>query len=547
MRHPIKIMISLIGLIKSLIPIMVLAIVLGILGHMSAILIPSLGFYAITQVILNTESFSMNGLLIILVLASFLRGVFRYGEQMSNHFIAFKVLAQLRHQIMLKLKSLVFTKLESKHKGELISTITSDVELLEVFYAHTISPIAIAVGVGTLLMLFYHRFHSYVLVTALVSYGLVGVGIPMINQKQSMKQGYELRKKISKIHSVYLDLVQGIKDVIQYSYQLNAQQRIESITHESEKISYKLRKQESLNRNLTDSVIIFGFITMLMVLGYLSIHGSLSALESVIIFGVFVSSFGPFIALSQLSNNLHLTLASGQRILDLMNEQTTLMEVDHGSDFELGLIEFKNVSFKYDQEWVLNDVSFSLEPKKLIGLYGESGLGKSTVTKLLNRFYDPDLGTITINQHNLKDINTDSLRENIAYMSSHTDIIHETIMENIRLANINASDDEVIEAAKRAFIHELIMSLPDQYQTIISSSHTHLSEGEKQRISLARCFVSTAQFWILDEPTSNVDSLNEAWIIKSLKENADDKTILIISHRQSTLAQCDSLFTINTK
>lgn len=544
MHKPITIMVRLIGLISSLIPIMLLAIVLGWLGHLSAILIPTTGFYIIIYSIQNPTIQPFTVLLLLIIL-SVLRGVFRYGEQMSNHYIAFKVLAQLRHMLLKKMQSLAFVKLQGKHKGELISMLTSDVELLEVFYAHTISPIAIATLVGLTLTVVYMQVHYLIALIAIMSYIALAVGVPAIKATQSLRIGHQLRDKIAAIHSAYLDLIRGIRDINQYGVQNQAKTLISETTLQAESSLFALRNQEALNRILSDGVIVMAFLIMMLTLGVLVMQGHVAVEHAVVVFGIFVSSFGPFIALSQLSNNLHVTLACGQRVLDILDEQPQVKDIIDGTQFQIGDIEFDNVTFAYQNQLVLRNTSLVIKEGMVTGLLGPSGQGKSTIAKLICRFYEPQAGEVRIQGHNVNSITTTSLLHNIAYMSSKTDIVNATILDNIRIGRLDADFDAIVEASKQASLHEFVMQLPQQYDTLVHEGGDRLSEGEKQRIGLARCFLSQAPLWILDEPTSNIDSLNEAVILQAIHAQKKGKTILVIAHRQSTLSQCDALITLN--
>ena len=545
MRKPIQIMLSLIGLVKPLFGYMLLAITLGSLGHLCAILIPSLGFYGLLHIFLSPNTFDVTWFIVLIIGVSVLRGIFRYGEQMSNHYIAFKILAQIRHTLMVKLQALAPAKLDQKHKGNLISTLTTDVELLEVFYAHTLSPIAIGWIVGVILVIFFSFIHWGIALLAGFSYILMGWGVPRLKTIIALKVGFQLREKLASIQAYYLDHLRGIHDIIQYHGQADAQNQLKKRTEEVESSHRTLRQQEAFNRVMSDGLIVIALLIMLLLTGYLVINQNINSEPAVLAFGVFVSSFGPFMALSMLSNNLHMTLASGQRILDLLEEEPPVKDILVGHPFTMGDIVFHDVGFKYDQEEVLINHSMTLKKHIVTGLYGQSGQGKSTIAKLLQRFYLPDSGNITINGVDINTIKSQELRKNIAYLASRTEMFNTTILENIRLGRLNATKEEVIEASKKASMHEFIMSLPLDYNTLVHELGDRLSEGEKQRIGLARLFISHANVWILDEPTSNIDSLNEAIILKSLHNMKKDKTILIISHRQSTLSNTDELIKLS--
>ncbi len=251
------------------------------------------------------------------------------------------------------------------------------------------------------------------------------------------------------------------------------------------------------------------------------------------------------IALSNLSNNLLQTLASGERVLSLLDETPDLEDVVDSTDLSnVENITVENLSFAYEEEQILSNLNVTINKGEIIGIHGRSGSGKSTLLKLIMRFYDPQSGTISINQTALPQINTTSLREHIAYITQQTYIFNETIYENILMANRSASKEQVIEAAKQASLHEFIMSLPEGYDTKVTELGNNLSDGEKQRIGIARAFLHNAPIILLDEPTSNLDSLNEAIILQSLLKVKTDKLIVLVSHRASTMAICDKVIKI---
>lgn len=258
-----------------------------------------------------------------------------------------------------------------------------------------------------------------------------------------------------------------------------------------------------------------------------------------------MSSYGPVIALSNLSNNMLQTLASGERVLGLLAEEPALKEVVNGKKVEnIQQLEVENLHFSYGSEAILTQINLRLNKGQILGIHGRSGSGKSTLLKLIMRFYDPQSGEIRLNQTALSELDTANLRDNMAYITQQTYIFNESIYENIVLANRQATKQQVIEAAKNAGIHDFIMSLPAGYDTKITEMGNNLSDGEKQRIGIARAFLHNAPIILLDEPTSNLDSLNEAIILQSLLKVKAEKLIILVSHRASTMAICDQVIQI---
>lgn len=531
-RSGIQIMIQLIGLVKPLLHIMLFAIVLGTLGYLCAIFLTILAGFAILK---------SSHVFMIMIGIAIARGLLHYAEQYCNHYIAFKLLAIIRHEVFASLRKLCPAKLEGKDKGNLISIITTDIELLEVFYAHTISPIAIAFITSFIMVLFIGRYHIWAGVLACVSYILVGVIIPLWNGRLGAQKGMEFREDFGELNSFVLDSLRGLDETIQYNQgEIRKNQMIER----SKKLASKqemLSKLEGRQRSITNTVILLASFGMLFLM--IRLHANIDAI--LICTLAMMSSFGPVVALSNLSNNLNQTFASGERVLSILEEKPKVEEVVSSmnkvnSEF-LGA-QVKDVTFAYDDEIILENYSLSLQPNKIIGIHGPSGCGKSTLLKLLMRFWDVQKGSVEVNGENVKTINTSHLRDMESYVTQETHLFHDSIANNISLAKKDATRDEIIKAAKKASIHDFILGLPKGYDTEVGELGDTLSGGEKQRIGIARAFLHDSDFILLDEPTSNLDSLNEGIILKSLKESSDKKTIVLVSHRESTMNVVDVLY-----
>ncbi len=551
-RSALQIMLSLIGLVKPLLHIMLLAIVLGTLGYLCAIFLTILASQVILYGLQGTpitvqnawlSNLSVKTILTIMICIAVARGVLHYIEQYCNHFIAFKLLAIIRHKVFAALRKLCPAKLEGQDKGNLISIITTDIELLEVFYAHTISPIAIAFVTCLIVVLFIGQYHIVCGLFALVAYGIVGVLIPMWNGKRGSQKGMEFRENFGELNSFVLDSLRGLDETIQYE---QGKDRMKQMNARSQKLSTlqkSLSENEALQRSLTNLVILFASLGMLFLTICLYENDQIGFDGVLTCTVAMMGSFGPVVALSSLSNNLNQTLASGERVLSLLEETPMVEEVvgEFKDDLFTGA-ELKDVNFAYEDETILENLSLKLETGKITGIHGVSGSGKSTILKLLMRFWDVQKGSVLINDQNIKKFPTKQLRNMESYVTQETQLFHDSIANNIGLAKEDATREEIIEAAKKASIHDFIMTLPNGYDTEVGELGDTLSGGEKQRIGIARAFLHDSDLILLDEPTSNLDSLNEGIILKSLKESSQTKTVVLVSHRVSTMNVADVVF-----
>lgn len=575
-RSGIQVMAGLIGMIKPLLGYMFIAIFMGCVGNLMATFITILGGYGFLGVFGGYGGVNLPMVFVLLVAFAVLRGILRYAEQACNHFIAFKLLARIRHKVFAALRKLAPAKLDGSEKGNLISIITSDIELLEVFYAHTISPIVIAVITSVFMVCFLGNLHVAYGVLGLVFYVLVGAVIPLVNGKMGGMSGQQYRNSFGELNTCVLDNLYGLEEILEYQQQEVRLSSLQECTDELGEITGMLKKDENTQRVVTDGVILFAGVAMAILGANLVNAGSVKGADAIIAVLAMTSSFGPTAALSALSNNLHHTLASGNRVLDILEEVPVVEDVVNG--VELGVdkkraktdagdsgcdIICDKVSFSYqsdntitemdevvgrakasndaDELGVLKDFSATFDENKIHGILGKSGCGKSTLLKLLMRFYETDKGSISYGRDNVNDINTTSLRSNIAYVTQETFLFTDTIENNIRVAKEDAAREEIIEAAKKASIHDFIMSTPDGYDTKLAELGDSISGGEKQRIGIARAFLHDSKMIFLDEPTSNIDSLNEGMILRSLEQEKKDKTIILVSHRKSTMGIADEV------
>ena len=536
-----KVLLRMIKLVKPLTGCMILAVLFGTIGFLTAQFIPVLGGMIILNGTGEETALSLKMLIVLLLSFALLRAVFRFAEQRMNHYIAFTLLAIIRDKVFKALRKLCPAKLEGRDKGDLISLITSDVELLEVFYAHTISPICIAVITETIMCIFIGSYHPVLGLVALASYLLVGLVLPLVISKRSGTTGDDLRKQSGELSAHMLESIRGIDDTLQYSY---GKKRLKEIGEKTTALSAKqafLSKLTGTNMAIANLMILISDIVMLFVCILLYQNGQIGFDGFLIPLIALMSSFGPVIALSALGTTLQSTIASGSRVLAIIDEKPETEDITGKDEIAFSGADVKNLGFAYGNEEVLSGVSVTVPEKKIIGIVGKSGCGKSTLLKLLMRFWNVKQGQITLSERNIDDINTDNLRDIESYMTQETQLFKDTIANNVRIGKLDATDEEVIDACKKASIHDFIMTLPKGYETEVGELGSTLSGGERQRIGLARAFLHDAPFMLLDEPTSNLDSLNEAVILRSLDKEKGEKTIILVSHRQSTMRIADEI------
>ncbi len=532
-------------LVKPMWLMMLLAILLGVAGFLCAIFITILGGYALLSLLELYQGMTLSYLFALVLLLAICRGILRYGEQASNHYIAFRVLAWIRDLVFQQLRKLAPAKLEGKEKGNLISIITSDIEQLEVFYAHTISPVVIALITCTIMLVYFVQFHYVLALIAFVAYFCVGVILPYQTSKEGNKDGLQYRMMLGESNTYFLDSIKGLKEVKQYDIN-HRLTHIDAQNDAMAKLTMRLKKHEANAKARCDSTILtFSFI--MLVASLMLYHHNFIQVEAVILSTIaMTSSFGPVTALSNLANQLLHTFASGNRVLHLLEETAMVHEVNDmpSHTFTRGM-DVKQVVFGYEEEVILNELSLHIPKNQIYGIVGKSGSGKSTLLKLLMRFFDTQSGEICLGDHNIQSWNTNDLRQLESYVIQDTYLFEDTILNNIKIANLAASEQDVIKACQKANIHDFIMSLEKGYQTIIKQGHHQLSGGERQRIGIARAFLHNSEIILLDEPTSNLDSLNEAIILKVLQAESKEKTVVLVSHRQSTMGIADHIISMD--
>lgn len=542
-RSGLTVCMRLIGLVKPLAGFMVGAVTMGLAGHLCASFITILAGYALLSY-MGYNSLNVAVIFTCMVLFALIRAGLRYAEQGCNHFIAFKLLALIRDKVFGALRKLCPAKLEGKDRGNLISIITSDIELLEVFYAHTISPICIAFLFTIIMCLFIGSFHPVFGLIALCAYLVVGIVIPLIMSRLGGDDGMKFRGMSGELSSFVLESLRGLDEIIQFG---QGKRRVEEMNNRSDVLAAdekRMKNNSGRNTAVTNTVILIFDMIMLFTSAYLYRQGVVDFDGVILPVLALMSSFGPCVALAALGSTLQNTFAAGNRVLDILDESPLIEDVSGEKEIAFDGAMADNATFAYDGEDILKDFSVELPKNSVVGIVGKSGSGKSTFLKLLMRFWKLDRGQIRISGRDIEHINTDNLRDIESFVTQDTHLFHDSIRNNILIAKLDASQEELEAACKKASIHDFIMSLPDGYDTQVGELGDTLSGGERQRIGLARAFLHDAPLMLLDEPTSNLDSLNEAVILKALNDGRQDKTIVLVSHRESTMRIADKVYSV---
>ena len=538
-RSGLNVMARLIGLVRPMLGFMLLAIAMGLLGNLCATFITVFGGYAILNVLHPEWSMSLGWVFAAVLLFALVRGFLRYAEQSCNHFIAFKLLALIRDKVFGALRRLCPAKLEGKDKGDLISVITSDIELLEVFYAHTISPICIAFLFCLIMVLFIGRIHAALGVLALSAYAVVGIVIPLVTSKRSGDDGIQFRSSAGKLSAFVLDSLRGLPETVQYG---QGRKRLAEMDAQTDALS---QTEAHMKRTAGKNTAAVNTTILLFDLAMLFLSAKLAGFEGCLIASLaMMSSFGPVVSLAALGATLQNTFAAGNRVLDILDESPVAPDVTGKANVEFHGAAAENVSFSYGGEQILEDLSLTIPEGKVIGITGRSGSGKSTLLKLFMRFWPVTEGKVTVSGKSVDEINTENLRDMESFVTQQTHLFHDSIRKNLCIAKLDATEEEIIAACKKASVHDFIMGLPKGYDTEVGELGDTLSGGERQRLGLARAFLHNAPFLLLDEPTSNLDSLNEAVILKALQTECQEKTVILVSHRKSTMGIADTVYSV---
>lgn len=538
----LTIMRRLIGLVGPLWAVMAFAILEGIAGHLAAIAVPTVGLAAALSAAGFDFMPAYGTLFAVLAACAVARGVLHYLEQTANHYIAFKLLARIRHLVFAALRRLAPAKLAGRGRGDLISVITGDIELLEVFYAHTISPALIALAFCAIAIGFIGSFNAILGIYAAFAYAVVGIALPWLASRASGDDGLRFRTRSGELSGFVLDSLRGLDEILQYD---RGAERLDELRERTRALTVdeeRLKRVAGRNAAASSAVVLVFDIGMLLLSAW--VCGSQEPAGVLLPTVTLMGSFGPTIALANLGSTLQGTFAAGNRVLDILDESPRVTDVTGHEPVSFSGAAARDVAFAYENEPVLRGISLEAPEGAIVGITGRSGSGKSTLLKLFMRFWVPDAGRVEVSGRDVSDVNTSDLRDMESYVTQDTHLFRDSIRQNLRIARLDATDEQIEEACRKASVHDFICSLPQGYDTPVGELGDALSGGERQRIGLARAFLHDAPFLLLDEPTSNLDSLNEAVVLRSVAAERDGRTVLLVSHRASTMRIADRVLSV---
>ena len=546
-RSNARVIWRMLGLVRPLSGFMVISVLCGVAGFCCATFLPVLAVWEACSIVLRQEPpLSLGVCLGTLALMALLRGILRYAEQICNHYIAFKLLAHIRSEIFASLRRLAPARLSGVDRGSLISTLTSDIELLEVFFAHTISPVCIAALMLVVMVAFTGSFAWQLGLVMLVAQLVVGAVVPIMVFRVSGNGGRVVRDRAAGLSTFVLDGLRGLTEVLQFDVGAS---RLRTLDERSRRLAGAQRAVSAVGSTgsaAADAAIAAFSLAELLVGVNLHMAGVVDASAVAISAAAMLGSFGPAVALASLGSTLQGTLAAAHRVIDVLEEEPVVEEVSEGDTISFGGAAAKNASFSYGRKRILDNVTIEIPKGSIVGIAGKSGSGKSTLCRLMMRFWDVDRGQISISDQRIDTIRTDNLRDMEALVEQDTYLFHQSIRDNLLIAKPHAIQSELDAACRAASVYDFIMGLPEGYDAEVGELGDTLSGGERQRLGLARAFLHDAPFLILDEPTSNLDSLNEGIILCSLDRQRRKRTVLLVSHRASTMAVADRVFSMDS-
>ena len=487
---------------------------------------------------------------ILMIISGILIVTCRYLEGYFSHAGSYELLAKMRVDMFGTLRKLAPGSLIGRNNGDIMAIAIADIESIEFFFAHTIGPLFTVILLPLVTLIIAGSIDMLFVYALLPIYLIISVIIPILAIKLGRNIGIGYRQKLGELKIFLLDSVYGLSEIQIFDYGKRRNEELEAVNRNINRSIHQLAYHRQLVVSTPTFFIYLARIAVIAVASYLALKGNIDTTGIIILSFLVSASFSSTQSLTTVVSSLLETYAAAQRYFDLEDMVPVVNEIVEPKELKnIDKIEFINVSFSYPEinRKIIENMNLTINFKDKIGLVGESGIGKSTLIRLLLRFYDVTSGQILINGIDIKEYSLQDLRQRIGTLEQDTLLFHDSIAANIALGKPKATKEEIVKAAQMAGIHELIISLPEQYDTMMGELQNRLSGGEKQRIGIARVLLVDPDFLVMDEPTSSLDVINEKGLLKTLAEQFENKTWLIVSHRPSSLTGCDRVIKLENK
>ena len=528
----------------------VISTIVSIIGNISQMGLMGFGAAFILSVAGKLKYANSVTYCILMIISGILIVTCRYLEGYFSHAGSYELLAKMRVDMFGTLRKLAPGSLIGRNNGDIMAIAIADIESIEFFFAHTIGPLFTVILLPLVTLIIAGSIDMLFVYALLPIYLIISVIIPILAIKLGRNIGIGYRQKLGELKIFLLDSVYGLSEIQIFDYGKRRNEELEAVNRNINRSIHQLAYHRQLVVSTPTFFIYLARIAVIAVASYLALKGNIDTTGIIILSFLVSASFSSTQSLTTVVSSLLETYAAAQRYFDLEDMVPVVNEIVVPKELKnIDKIEFINVSFSYPEinRKIIENMNLTINFKDKIGLVGESGIGKSTLIRLLLRFYDVTSGQILINGIDIKEYSLQDLRQRIGTLEQDTFLFNDSIAANIALGKPKATKEEIVKAAQMAGIHELIISLPEQYDTMMGELQNRLSGGEKQRIGIARVLLVDPDFLVMDEPTSSLDVINEKGLLKTLAEQFENKTWLIVSHRPSSLTGCDRVIKLENK
>ena len=528
----------------------VISTIVSIIGNISQMGLMGFGAAFILSVAGKLKYANSVTYCILMIISGILIVTCRYLEGYFSHAGSYELLAKMRVDMFGTLRKLAPGSLIGRNNGDIMAIAIADIESIEFFFAHTIGPLFTVILLPLVTLIIAGSIDMLFVYALLPIYLIISVIIPILAIKLGRNIGIGYRQKLGELKIFLLDSVYGLSEIQIFDYGKRRNEELEAVNRNINRSIHQLAYHRQLVVSMPTFFIYLARIAVIAVASYLALKGNIDTTGIIILSFLVSASFSSTQSLTTVVSSLLETYAAAQRYFDLEDMVPVVNEIVEPKELKnIDKIEFINVSFSYPEinRKIIENMNLTINFKDKIGLVGESGIGKSTLIRLLLRFYDVTSGQILINGIDIKEYSLQDLRQRIGTLEQDTFLFNDSIAANIALGKPKATKEEIVKAAQMAGIHELIISLPEQYDTMMGELQNRLSGGEKQRIGIARVLLVDPDFLVMDEPTSSLDVINEKGLLKTLAEQFENKTWLIVSHRPSSLTGCDRVIKLENK